>query len=80
MARTCWHTTIAGFLFLVATCSGASAAYVGDRFFPSTLAPVVPTPADFSKPPYFVKLPDTATTSEIDIPNTYSRLVTRTWH
>jgi hypothetical protein len=25
----------------------ASAAYVGDRFFPSTLATVVPTPADF---------------------------------
>jgi hypothetical protein len=77
MARTSWRTAAAGFLFLVATCSGASAAYVGDRFFPSTLATVVPTPADFFKPPYFVKLPGTASTREIDIPTTYSRLVTK---
>jgi hypothetical protein len=41
------------------------------------LATTVPTPADFYNPPYFVKLPDTATTREIDIPTTYSRLVTR---
>jgi hypothetical protein len=64
-------------LLLLGTCSDASAAYVGDRFFPSTLATTVPTPADFYNPPYFVRLPDTATTHEIDIPTTYSRLVTK---
>jgi len=56
-----------------------SAAYVGDRFFPSTLATTVPTPADFYNPPNVVKLPDTATTHETDIPSTYSRLVTKDW-
>ena len=77
MSRTAWRTAIPGFLLLLGTCSEASAAYVGDRFFPSTLATTVPTPADFYNPPYFVRLPDTATTREIDIPTTYSRLVTR---
>jgi hypothetical protein len=77
MARTSWGTAIAGFLFLVVTCSQASAAYVGDRFFASTLATTVPTAADFYNPPYFVKLPDTATTREVDFPTTYSRLVTK---
>ena len=80
MACTAWRTAIPGFLFLLATCSEVSAAYVGDRFFPSTLATTVPTPADFYKPPYFALLPSTATTPsirEIDIPTTYSRLVTR---
>jgi len=77
MARTARRTAITGFLLLLATCSEASAAYVGDRYFPSTLATTVPTPADFYNPPYFVRLPDTATTHEIDIPTTYSRLVTR---
>jgi hypothetical protein len=73
---------LAGFLLLIATCSEGSAAYVGDRYFPSTLATVVPTAADFFNPPNFVKLPDTATTPstrEIDIPTTYSRLVTKDW-
>jgi len=80
MACTAWRTTIPGFLLLLATCSEGSTAYVGDRFFPSTLATTVPTAADFYNPPYFVKLPDIATTSstrEIDIPTTYSRLVTK---
>src|SRR3979490_739582 len=77
MARTSWGTAIAGFLFLVVTCSQASAAYVGDRFFASTLATTVPTAADFYNPPGFVKLPDTATTREVDFPTTYSRLVTK---
>ena len=80
MSRTAWRTALAGFLLLIATCSEGSAAYVGDRYFPSTLATVVPTAADFFNPPNFVKLPDTATppsTREIDIPTTYSRLVTR---
>src|ERR1700730_13424480 len=79
MLRTAWRTAVPGFLLLLVTCSEASAAYVGDRFFPSTLATTVPTPADFYNPPYFVKLPDTATTHEIDIPSTYSRLVTKDW-
>src|SRR5216684_2960800 len=82
MACTAWRTAIPGFLFLLATCSEGSAGYVGDRFFPSTLATTVPTAADFYNPPYFVKLPDTATTPstrEIDIPTTYSRLVTKDW-
>src|SRR4030081_3071638 len=77
MPCTAWRTGIPGFLLLLATCSEGSAAYVGDRFFPSTLATTVPTAADFYNPPYFVKLPDTATTREIDIPTTYSRLVTK---
>ena len=64
MVRTAWRTAISGFLLLLATCSEGSAAYVGDRYFPSTLATTVPTPADFYNPPYFVKLPDTATTRE----------------
>ena len=77
MLRTAWRTAVPGFLLLLATCSEVSAAYVGDRFFPSTLATTVPTAADFYNPPYFVKLPDTTTTREFDIPTTYSRLVTR---
>src|ERR1700738_1702550 len=79
MARLAWGPAC-GFLLLLATCSEGSAAYVGDRFFPSTLATTVPTPADCYKPPYFVLLPGpatTPTTREIDIPTTYSRLVTR---
>src|SRR5260370_12453767 len=82
MACTAWRTGMPGFLLLLATCSEGSAAYVGDRFFPSTLATTVPTAADFYNPPYFVKLPDTATTPstrEIAIPTTYSRLVTKHW-
>jgi hypothetical protein len=82
MVRIAWRTAIPGFLFLLATCSEALAGYVGDRFFPSTLATTVPTAADFYNPPYFVKLPDTATTPstrEIDIPTTYSRLITKDW-
>jgi hypothetical protein len=80
MVRTAWRTAIPGFLLLLGTCSEVSAAYVGDRFFPSTLATTNPTAAVFCNPPYFVKLPDTATTSitrEIAIPITYGRLVTR---
>src|SRR6202163_4916818 len=80
MAHAAWRTAIPGFLILLATCSEGSAAYVGDRYFPSTLATTVPTAADFYNPPYFVLLPGTATTPttrEIDIPTTYSRLVTR---
>src|SRR3981081_3719248 len=82
MARCAWGSLIPCFLFLLATCSEGSAAYVGDRFFPSTLATPVPPAADFSKPPNLVLLPSTAatpSTREIDIPNTYSRLITKDW-
>jgi hypothetical protein len=69
MARTARRTAITGILLPLATCSEASAAYVGDRFFfPSTLATTVPTPADFYNPPYFVRLPDTATMHESTFP------------
>jgi hypothetical protein len=82
MARSAWRTVIPCFLFLLATCSEGSAAYVGDRYFPSTLATTVPTAADFYNPPNLVVLPSTATTPstrEFDIPNTYSRLITKDW-
>src|ERR1700704_6000677 len=82
MARSAWRTVIPCFLFLLATCSEGSAAYVGDRYFPSTLATTVPTAADFYNPPNLVVLPSTATTPstrEIDIPNTYRRLITKDW-
>ena len=45
MARIAWRTAISGFLLLLATCSEGSAAYVGDRFFSSSLAIAVPTAA-----------------------------------
>jgi hypothetical protein len=46
------------------------------------LATTVPTAADFYNPPNLVVLPSTATTPstrEFDIPNTYSRLITKDW-
>ncbi|HEY0799769.1 MAG TPA: hypothetical protein VGD54_02930, partial [Steroidobacteraceae bacterium] len=66
MRRTVWRTAVPAFLVLLVTCSEGFAAYVGDRYFPSTLATVVPTPADFYNPPFFVKLPDVGTTRELD--------------
>jgi hypothetical protein len=80
MARTAWRTAMTGSVLLLATCSEGSAACVGDRFFPSTLATTVSSAADFNNPPDFVKPPDTAaapTTHEIDIPTTCNRLVIR---
>src|SRR5258707_3786661 len=82
MVRTAWRTAIPGFLLLLATCSEGSAAWVGDRYFPSTLATTVPTPADFFNPPSLILLPEAATTPptrEIDIPTTYSKLITKDW-
>src|SRR5258705_2174693 len=82
MARSAWRTVTPCFLFLLATCSEGSAAYVGDRYFPSTLATTVPTAADFYNPPNLVVLPSTSTTPsvrEFDIPTTYSRLITKDW-
>src|SRR3954452_24824415 len=79
MSRAPWPTALSGFILLLATCSEASAAYVGDYFFPSTLATTVPTAADFFNPPYLVRLPETGTTLEIDVPATYSKLITKDW-
>ncbi len=80
MVPNVWRVTTVVFLCLIATCSEVSAAYVGDRFFPSTLAITVPTPAEFYNPPSFVKLPNTnatPSTSEVDVATTYNKLVTR---
>ena len=80
MARRTWCASVPGLLLAFAACSEASAAWVGDRYFPSTLATTVPTPADFFNPPNLVVLPKTATsTREIDIPTTYSKLITPEW-
>src|ERR1700731_4356282 len=81
-ARRALCAAVPGFLLALAACSEASAEWVGDRFFPSTLATTVPTPADFFNPPNFVLLPETAATSsarEIDVPTTYSKLITPDW-
>jgi hypothetical protein len=79
MARSVWRVAVPGFMLVLAACSQASAAWVGDYFFPSTLATTVPTAADFFNPPNLVRLPDTATTREVDIPSTYSKLITKDW-
>jgi len=79
MVRPAWHAAVPGFLLALAACSEASAAWVGDRFFPSTLATVVPTPADFLNPPNLVLLPETAGTRQTLIPTTYSKLITQDW-
>ena len=82
MASAAWRVGLAGLLFALTTCPEAMAAYVGDYFFPSTLATTVPTPADFLNPPNFVRLPTSAatpSTSEVDVPTTYSKLITPDW-
>jgi hypothetical protein len=61
-ARRALCAAVPGFLLALAASSEASAEWVGDRFFPSTLATTVPTPADFFNPPNFVLLPETAAT------------------
>jgi hypothetical protein len=81
-ARRALCAAVPGFLLALAACSEASAEWVGDRFFPSTLATTVPTPADFFNPPSFVQLPETAATPsvrDIDIPTTYSKFITPDW-
>lgn len=77
MANRTW-LAVPSVLISLAACSEASAAYVGDRFFPSTLATVVPTPADFVNFPQLVQLPDNAS-RELDFPFTYSKLITPDW-
>src|SRR3981189_2791700 len=82
MVRPAWHAAVPGFLLALAACSEASAEWVGDRFFPSTLATTVPTPADFFNPPSLVLLPQTATTPptrEPDFPTTSSKVITKGW-
>ncbi|MER9968737.1 hypothetical protein [Mesorhizobium sp. M0060] len=65
-------------LIVFRSSSEASASYVRDRFFPATLATVVPTPADFVNFPQLVRLPDT-TSREVDFPFSYSKLLTPDW-
>jgi hypothetical protein len=82
--RTARRAAVPGFLLALAACSEASAAWVGDRYFPSTLATTVPTAADFFNPPSYVRLPKiaptpTPSTRETDIPTTYSKLITSDW-
>src|SRR5438067_1563556 len=79
MARSVWRAAFPAVLLALAAYSEASAAWVGDYFFPSTLATTVPTAADFFNPPYLVRLPETGTTLEIDVPATYSKLITKDW-
>jgi hypothetical protein len=74
--KATWQAAASGLLFALAASSEARAAYVGDYFFPSTLATTVPTVADFFNPPSYVRLPSTATTRETDVPVTYSKTVT----
>jgi hypothetical protein len=79
MSHAGWRAAVPGFILALVTSSEAPAAFVGDRYFPSTFATVVPTPADFVNFPTFARLPDTATTSEIDIATTFSKLITSDW-
>jgi hypothetical protein len=79
MVRTPWRAAVPSLLLVLASWSGASAAWVGDRFFPSTLATTVPTPADFLNLPTFARLPATTSTRETDIGSTYSKLITPDW-
>ena len=77
MACPVWRAAIPGFLLLLTMCSEGSAARVGGRFFPSTLLATVTTAADLHTPPNLVRLPAPASTPEIDIPATCSRLISR---
>jgi hypothetical protein len=80
MARPARHITVPAIIIVLAGCSEASATYVDDRFFPSTLVTVVPTPADFLNFPHYVALPETTTgTREYDFLVTYSKLITKDW-
>lgn len=82
MACAARRATLSGLLLGLMACPEASATFVGDRYFPSTLATTVPTAADFLNLPTFTRLPDTAatpSTRETDIGATYSKLITRDW-
>jgi len=80
MAKPAWHIAVPGIMIVFAACSEASATYVGDRYFPSTVVTIVPTPADFLNFPHYVLLPETTTdTREHDFLVTYSKLITKDW-
>ena len=79
MVKPAWHMAVPSFILAVVACSEASATYVGDRFFVSTLVTVVPTPADFLNFPHFVMLPEVDDTRETDFLLTYSKLITKEW-
>ena len=79
MARAIWRSAVSGTAMLLMACSEASATYVGDRYFVSTLATTVPTPADFANVPHVVVLPEVGETRETDLPFTFSKLITKEW-
>ncbi len=79
MARTIWRPAVSGTVLLLMACSEASATYVGDRYFVSTLVTTVPTPADFANIPHVVVLPEVGETRETDVPFTFSKLITKDW-
>ena len=80
MAKPAWHIAVPGIIIVFAGCSEASATYVDDRYFISTLVTIVPTPADFLNFPHYVALPETTTgTREYDFLVTYSKLITKDW-
>jgi hypothetical protein len=69
-----------GVLLPLLACSDASATFIGDRYFVSTLVTTVPTPSDFANVPHFVMLPETADgTKEADFLFTWSKLITKDW-
>ena len=79
MAHSTRHLAVPSVLLSLLACSDASATFVGDRYFISTLVTVVPTPADFANVPHFVMLPETAGTREADFLFTWSKLITKDW-
>ena len=79
MVKPAWRMAVPSFILAVVACSEASATYVGDRYFISTLVTVVPTPADFLNFPHFVMLPEVDDARESDFLLTYSKLITKEW-
>jgi hypothetical protein len=78
MPRTAWRTPLLGFLLFLATSLEGSTADTGDRFL-TTLATAVSTAADFYNPPFFVRLPDTATTFGSDTPTNITLITLATF-
>lgn len=77
--RAAWRAAVCGLSLALTAGSEATATFVGDYFFPSTLATTVPTAADFLNPPNVMVPPATATSRQVDIPTTYSKLITHDW-
>ena len=79
MRRRTWWLSVPGLLLALAPCSEAVAGWVGDRFFPSTFATVVPPSDDFLRSGVVVKPTTAASTREVDIPINYSKRITADW-